>query len=236
MRIIIITSFIFLGLTSCPYKQQKVVKVLETSNLDAAYKNYGIDVSHYQGDINWNKVKTYKNKPIKFIYVKSTEGATWQDPKYQKNINGAKGTNIPVGCYHYFRTTSNPKSQFKNFMKTINKNDLSLVPMVDLEERKNWDKKTYHKNLKIFLKLIEDEFEKKPIIYTVNSFYNANLAGQYKDYKFFIGRYSKHEPNMKDKSKWYIWQFTEKGVVSGIPKKVDVDVLNSGQDIKDIMI
>lgn len=233
MRIIIIASFIFLGLVSCPHKQHTVVEV---NPISVNYDSYGIDISHYQGDIDWSKVKTYDDKPIEFIYVKATEGTTWKDDKYHKNIDGAKTTNIPVGSYHYFRTTSDPKTQFANFMKTISKSDQDLVPMVDLEERRHWDKKTYHKNLKIFLRLVEDEFGKKPLIYTVNSFYNTNLSGKYKGYKFLIGRYSRNEPNMRDHSKWYIWQFTEKGRVDGISENVDIDVFNSKETIKDILM
>ena len=74
------------------------------------------------------------------------------------------------------------------------------------------------------------------MIYTVNSFYNRNLAFKYKKYKFLIGRYGKNEPLLKDGNRWKIWQFSESGKVKGIPKKVDIDVLNSKYEIKDLIL
>ena len=197
-------------------------------------KIFGIDVSHHQGDINWNKVKKWKDKSIQFVYIKATEGATYVDKTYEKNFKGAKEQKILTGSYHYFRTTSSVKDQFKNFIQTISKEDQDLIPLIDVEEKKNWNKKEFHKNFKEFLGLIENHFGQKPMIYTVNSFYNINLSGKYNDYHFLIARYGKNSPNMRDKSNWTIWQFSETGKVDGIPKLVDIDVINSKFSLSDI--
>jgi lysozyme len=197
-------------------------------------KIFGIDVSHHQGDINWNKVKKWKDKSIQFVYIKATEGATYVDKTYEKNFKGAKEQKILTGSYHYFRTTSSVKDQFKNFIQTISKEDQDLIPMIDVEEKKNWNNKEFHKNFKEFLGLIENHFGQKPMIYTVNSFYNINLSGKYNDYHFLIARYGKNSPNMRDKSNWTIWQFSETGKVDGIPKLVDIDVINSKFSLSDI--
>ncbi|MBT6513846.1 MAG: glycosyl hydrolase family 25 [Crocinitomicaceae bacterium] len=199
-------------------------------------KVIGIDISHHQGNIDWSEVSTWDDQPIQFIYMKATEGATYQDPKYKTYMKEAKEQDIPIGSYHYFRTSSEPREQFENFMKVIDKNEQDLVPMVDVEEIKHWNSKTYHKNLKLFLKLVEDEFGKKPIIYTVNSFYNHHLSNKYDEYEFLIGRYGKNSPNMRDKKQWFAWQFSESGKVKGIPKAVDIDVLNEGVSLKSIQL
>ena len=197
-------------------------------------KIFGIDVSHHQGNINWNKVKKWEDKSIQFAYIKATEGATLVDKTYEKNFKGAKEQKILTGSYHYFRTTSSVKDQFKNFIQTISKEDQDLIPMIDVEEKKNWNNTEFHKNFKEFLGLIENHFGQKPMIYTVNSFYNINLSGKYNDYHFLIGRYGKNSPNMRDKSNWTIWQFSETGKVDGIPKMVDIDVINSKFSLSDI--
>lgn len=90
----------------------------------------GIDVSHHQGDINWNKVA---KEPIGFVYIKATEGETYVDSKFKKNIVGAKKVGLPVGVYHYFRMTSGAHKQFKNFYNTVKKYKIDLIPMVDVE-------------------------------------------------------------------------------------------------------
>lgn len=102
--------------------------------------------------------------------------------------------------YHYFRTTSSVESQFKNFIKTVDKSKQDLIPLIDAEERANWSNKEFHKNFQEFLDMVKNYFGKKPMIYTVNSFYNLNLSGKYKKYHFLIGRYGENPPNMRDKT------------------------------------
>jgi lysozyme len=107
---------------------------------------------------------------------------------------------------------------------------------VDVEEKKEWDLATFHKNFKLFLNLVEGHFGKKPMIYTVNSFYNKYLAGNYKDYHFLIGRYDENQPFMKDDHRWTIWQFTDEATVEGIPKPVDIDVLNPEIKFEELLL
>ena len=197
---------------------------------------YGIDVSHHQGKIEWEKVKKWKNKKLDFVYIKATEGATYIDRTYKTNIKEAKENDFLVGSYHYFRTTSSIENQFQNFIKTIDKSKQDLIPLIDVEEKTNWTNKEFHKNFKAFLNMVENYFGQKPMIYTVNSFYNLNLSGKYKEYHFLIGRYGENAPNMRDKTSWTIWQFSETGKVEGIPKYVDIDVLNNKYNLQDLLI
>jgi lysozyme len=197
---------------------------------------YGIDISHHQGKIDWAKVNNWEGHKINFVYIKATEGATFIDHMYESNIKGARENGFLIGSYHYFRTTSSPEKQFNNFITVVDKDLQDLIPLIDVEERKYWNSKTFHSNFQQFLDLVEDHFGKKPMIYTVNSFYNKNLAFKYRKYKFLIGRYGKNEPLMKDGKNWTMWQFSETGKVKGIPKKVDIDVLNYKYDVVDLVL
>jgi lysozyme len=197
---------------------------------------YGIDVSHHQGKIDWENVRVWNGKKIEFVYIKATEGATFVDKSYQDNFNGANNNNMLVGAYHYFRTTSTIEEQFENFINNVDKTKQDLIPLIDVEEKKNWNNALFHKNLQAFLNLVEAHFGKKPMIYTVNSFYNLHLSGKYKSYYFLIGRYGKNPPNMRDKSNWTIWQFSETGSVNGITKPVDINVLNTKYKLADIRL
>ena len=207
-----------------------------TKSNDLVGEIYGIDVSHHQGKIEWGKVKKWKNKKLDFVYIKATEGATYIDKTYKTNIKEAKENDFLVGSYHYFRTTSSIENQFQNFIKTIDKSEQDLIPLIDVEEKTNWTNKEFHKNFKAFLNMVENYFGQKPMIYTVNSFYNLNLSGKYKEYHFLIGRYGENAPNMRDKTSWTIWQFSETGKVEGIPKDVDIDVLNEKYNLQDLLI
>ncbi|OYT15775.1 MAG: glycosyl hydrolase family 25, partial [Bacteroidetes bacterium 4572_77] len=196
----------------------------KSKSIDLVGRIYGIDVSHHQGKIDWTKVKKWKNKNISFVYIKATEGATYIDKTYKINFKEARENGLLVGSYHYFRTSSSVENQFENFINTVDKSKQDIIPLIDVEEKRNWSNKEFHKNFKNFLTMVEDHFGKKPMIYTVNSFYNVHLSGKYKSYHFLIGRYGENAPNMRDKTDWTIWQFSETGEVNGIPKYVDIDV------------
>ena len=204
--------------------------------VDEIGDTYGIDISHHQGDIDWSKLDKWEDKKISFIYIKATEGATYTDNKYQQNFEEAKRHNFAVGSYHYFRTTSDINDQFDHFIKTVDKSTQDLIPLIDIEEKKNWGDAEFHKNLQVFLDMVEKHFGAKPMIYTVNSFYNNYLSGKYNKYHFLIGRYGENEPNMRDDSNWTVWQFSETGKVDGIPKNVDIDIINKKYNLDDILL
>lgn len=197
---------------------------------------FGIDISNHQGEIDWSAVKEWDGKKLSFVYIKATEGATFIDKRYTQNFRQARQNNLLVGSYHYFRTTSEPKNQFENFTAVVKRDDQDLIPLVDVEEMKQWSTDEFHQKFNEFLRLVENHFGRKPMIYTVNSFYNRYLAGRYKDYPVFIGRYGKNSPAMKDMRDWTIWQFSESGRITGIQKPVDLDLLNSNWKLDDLRL
>jgi lysozyme len=92
--------------------------VIDDNTIDASSVIYdGIDVSNYQRDIDWRA--TAKDKNIKFVYVKATEGANHKQHRYIYNIENARKHGIKVGSYHFFRTTSSVESQFRNFISIV---------------------------------------------------------------------------------------------------------------------
>lgn len=212
-----------------------IVVALTSAKLPENGSAIGIDVSHHQKTIDWSKVKTWNGHPIQFVYVKATEGATYQDNTYKYNFYEAKKHGNKVGSYHYFRTSSSVEDQFNNLIRNVKKSDQDLIPLIDVEEKRNWDSKTFHKNLKKFLVMVEKHYGKKPMIYCVNSFYNRHLSYGYKDYRFMVGRYGKNSPNMK-RGAWTIWQFSESGKIDGIKKSVDIDRFQRNIKLKNILL
>lgn len=196
----------------------------------------GIDVSHYQGTIDWDKVTHYENNPIKFVYVKATEGSNIKDECYERNLTLAKEKGLLVGSYHYFTSRSSAEEQFENFKQTANKERQDLIPVVDIEECRYWTQDVFHKNLQVFLNEVEAHYGKKPVIYTYASFYNNYLVDRYKEYKIFIAQYGEGNPELSDGNNWHIWQFTRRGRIDGIRGNVDVNAINPGCDNKDILL
>lgn len=180
---------------------------------------YGIDVSRYQGYIDWQTVKTDKN--VNYVYLKATEGASLVDVTYRYNLTEARKAGLKVGCYHFFSPTVDPETQFKNFTSTVNLDEQDLIPIIDVEIIGKGSAQRFCKRLIHFLHMVEEHYGIRPIIYTSNNFYNKYLAGKYMDYKYMIARYAEDIPELTDDIQFVMWQFTANGRIKGINGPVD---------------
>lgn len=198
---------------------------------DKKQDSFGIDISHHNGKINWKQVPD-----VEFVYIKATEGATYVDPMYQQNIKGARAKKLRVGAYHYFRTTNSVQKQFENYKKHVKKSDIDLIPMVDVEECKKWSTVQFQDSLMRFIQLVKSYYGKAPMIYSVNTFYNRYCAPRFNKYYLMIGRYGSEEPFIKGRGTYTIWQKSQTGKLSGIPKNVDIDIFREGVQIDDILL
>ncbi|MGN0214036.1 MAG: glycoside hydrolase family 25 protein [Muribaculaceae bacterium] len=194
----------------------------------------GIDVSKYQGDIDWEAIA--RNKNIKFAYIKATEGATYVDPRFEENISQALKHGVKVGCYHFFRTTSTVADQFENMKQYVRRDEQSLVPMIDVESMGKWNQQQLVDSLHAFAVMIYEHYKVAPIIYTYVNFYNRHLSGRFTNYPLFIARYTETEPELNDGTKYVIWQYTERGRVNGIKGNVDLSRFGNGYSVHDISI
>ena len=182
----------------------------------------GIDVSNHNGSINWEKVSS-DDKGISFVYIKSTEGATYSDPRFLENAKGAAAAGLHVGAYHYFRMTSSAHDQFINFKRALDAVPFDLIPMVDVETRDKKPVSEFRDSLSVFIGLIENTYGIHPAIYGTNRSY-SELCGNHFDemYPLYIGRYGTSVPVVPGKSHYTVWQYSEKGRVDGIEKNVDL--------------
>ncbi len=192
---------------------------------------FGIDISHHNGNVNWKQVSI-----VEFVYIKATEGATYVDPMFQHNLKGAKANNQRVGAYHYFRTSSSVQSQFNNYKKHVKKDDIDIIPMVDVEECKKWSTVQFQDSLMRFIELVKVHYGKAPMIYSVNTFYNKYCAPKFNNYHLMIGRYGNEKPFIKGEGTYTIWQKSQTGKLKGISRTVDIDVFHPNHSINDIMM
>ena len=91
---------------------------------------HGIDISHHQGNIDWDILK---QQNIQFIYMKATEGQDWVDPKFKLFWESANQKQMKVGAYHFYRFCKTGISQANHFIATVPKNEGSLPHVIDLE-------------------------------------------------------------------------------------------------------
>lgn len=179
---------------------------------------FGIDISHYQGKIDWSEMRT-SHHPIEYVFIRSTMGVNGKDMHYKRNWKNAKKYNYIRGAYHYYRPNENSTKQFNNFKSVVNLEDGDFVPILDIEKESKYGRKKLLEGVLNWLKLAEEEYGVKPMIYTGLTFYQHVLKGYVDDYPLWIAAYSgKHR--LKG-VKWNFHQFTEKVSVKGIRTTVD---------------
>lgn len=194
----------------------------------------GIDVSKHQGKINWEKVAS--DRSIKFVYIKATEGRSLLDKRYKTNIAGARKAGLKVGSYHFFKANRTARDQFEHIRKHVRKSDQDLIPMIDVEASgcRGASRAQLQKTLGELMELMRKEYGKYPLVYSQYRFYNEKLAPEFNRYYIFIARYSSKEPELRGGGLYNIWQYSERGRVSGISGHVDLDRLCNGTRLGDI--
>lgn len=189
----------------------------------AKYTIHGIDVSHHQGNIEWEQIN---KKKVKFVYIKATEGRNYQDDKFLFNWQGAREKDLFVGAYHFFTFCKSGKEQAENFIKTVPNEPDSLPPVIDLEFlgncKNNKTKEEVIEDIRIMEKMLSEHYNKKTIFYTTKEFYKNYLMGSsFKNELWFRDVFK--EPKIKD-GKIVFWQYWHHGRLDGIETPVDLNV------------
>ncbi|WP_258297841.1 GH25 family lysozyme [Paenibacillus peoriae] len=188
----------------------------------------GIDVSRYQGKIDWKAVKA---DGISFAFIKASQGQRYVDPTFITNAKGAKAAGVLLGAYHFLDATSvdAAKGEARHFADVLDQvggaKALDLPAVMDYENNPGNLSKTLISAVALaFLIELERLTGRKPIIYTGNAFaanFNASLGG----YPLWIARYSdtRVPSDTVTWKRWDIWQYSDSGKVVGIKGNVDMN-------------
>ncbi len=194
-------------------------------------KLMGIDVSNHQGMIDWNFVAQYG---VQFAFIKATEGGTYQDLFYEKNMRAARTAGIPAGAYHFFRPKGPVALQLKNFLNIVKSSQAGdLPPVLDLEVPNDWGHFKVHERVELvqeFLTGVEQALGRNPIIYMSASF-SADIldeAEMLKDYPLWVAHHTTAPKPWVPKpwTFWTFWQHSDKGTINGINGSVDLNWFN----------
>lgn len=208
---------------------------IRTSNarINSKYKE-GIDVSHYQGNIDWDAV--VGGTPISYVYLKATEGASLVDDTYQRNLEEARRVGLSVGSYHFYRPNVDWKKQFDNMTSVVKSDNQDLVPIIDIEHRGSVSEETFIADLRSFIEKVTEYYGKKPLLYTYHNFYNRYLQGEFTDYHFMIARYRSDSPTLNDGKDYIMWQYTSTGSIPGIRGHVDRSKIMGNYSLNQVMM
>ncbi|TWK39685.1 hypothetical protein CHCC20347_4441 [Bacillus paralicheniformis] len=179
----------------------------------------GIDVSHWQGNINWKKVA---GDGIKFAFIKATEGTTLKDNKFETNVSGANAAGIKTGAYHFarFGSKSEALEEARFFLSVVKKVSLSYPLVLDLEvNQRNVGKSVLTDAAVAFLREVE-KAGYFAMIYSGKSFLENCLdESKLKPFALWVARYNKKLGRDAD-----IWQYSDCGKVAGISGNVDMNI------------
>jgi lysozyme len=186
---------------------------------------HGIDVSKWQGKINWASVA---DAGTQFAFIKATEGGDHIDERFLENWYGAKQNGVPRGAYHFMFWCRPAIDQARWFKQNVPADPGAMPPVLDVEwngESKKCPFKVDREKALSMIRTMLHEMErhtgKRPIIYTDITFHADILEGELLDYPHWI-RSTAAEPHVRYRDRrWTMWQYTTTGRVPGIKGDVD---------------
>lgn len=187
----------------------------------------GIDVSHYQEEIDWDKVagSTLDGDPVSFVFIKATEGKTILDEYFVYNYASARKQGMIRGAYHVFSSKSSAQEQAEFFCNVVELKERDLFPVLDIEQLGSYTPEALREGILDWMNIVEKHFGVTPILYTSYKFKTRYLNGpEFDKYPYWIAHYYVSE--LEYTGDWKFWQHTDKGTVDGIDGDVDIDVFN----------
>ncbi len=181
----------------------------------------GIDVSRWQGTINFQEVA---NSGIDIVYIKATQGTTYVSPLFEEQYTNARNNGLKIGFYHYVtaRTVEQARNEAQFFASKISGKQVDCKLAMDFEEFGNLSTQEINAIGLAFIKRLE-EITNKPVVvysntYTARTIWNGEIT----NYPLWVAEYGVSRP--EDNGKWNTyegWQYTNMGNISGINGNVD---------------
>jgi lysozyme len=170
----------------------------------------GIDVSRWQGDINWFAVGASQ---VRFAFVKATEGSSSVDRKFAENWRAAREVGLFRGAYHFARPGGDPETQAAHFAATVGEQDVrDLPPVLDLEETDGHGPRHVLQWAEAFLRKAESLFRRQLILYT-GGFWRFQLGNPdvpfFRQRKLWLAAYSQKPVVPASWQDWTFWQFSD---------------------------
>ncbi|UIJ83147.1 GH25 family lysozyme [Rhizobium leguminosarum] len=216
---------------------------LKVFNPPESYAIHGIDISQ------WNKVdwRRLSPKEVGFAYIRAT-GISGTDRSFLGNWNEARRRGFVRGAYHYFGVCEDPKKQFERIASVVktSKGDLPVAVDVDwpplLDKQKTCaaaiGKERVASNVETLLRLLEEHYGRKPVLYGNKDVFNDLLSGRSDTYPIWFGERDKPAPEAKlgGNRSWSLWQYTERKKITGISGPTDGSVFHgTPQEFSDFL-
>jgi lysozyme len=189
----------------------------------------GIDVSRWQGEPNWSKVKA---AGIRFVIAKATQGNATVDPQYARNRARLRAKRLPFTAYHYAVPDATPGdavSEADHFVGTAQLDGRNLLPVLDLELHNDLGPDELSAWAREWLARVEERLGVKAIIYTKAAFWVERMGDTtwFADngFRLWIAHWNVDSPSVPAAGwggrGWTLWQHAVLAGLPGIKGKVD---------------
>ncbi len=235
--IFLLLSLIFI-ITSCGEDEDPEDRLFNQLPIEVKYCAgtnivHGIDVSKWQGDIDWNKVAQEGHK---FAFIRVSDGLNYIDSKFPYNWSEARRVGIIRGAYQFFRPNLDADQQAQlllDKMGALEEGD--LPPVIDVEDTGGLSPTEVSNQVGKWINYVESRIGIKPIIYSGYYFWKDNVKslafGEYYLWEPWYNDYQTFCPTVPDPwTKWTFWQWTSSGTVSGISGDVDRNIFDGNLD------
>ncbi len=191
------------------------------------YMVHGVDVSKWQGDVDWNAVRT---SGASFAFIKATEGADHSDDMFLANWRAAAAAGMPRGAYHFYYFCRTANEQAAWFIRNVPKERGSLPPVLDME----WNHQSrtcpqrpapqvVRAEMDAYLNAVERHYGRRPVIYVTPDFYAENELWRMAGEAFWLRSVANHPSVVYPGQDWHFWQYTGTGMVPGIAGRADIN-------------
>ncbi|MFD1914486.1 GH25 family lysozyme [Halodurantibacterium flavum] len=191
-----------------------------------AYPIHGIDVSRWQGSIDWRSVQ---GAGVSFAFIKATEGGDHADPMFRTYWEESRAAGIPRGAYHFYYFCRSAEENARWFIANVPRERGALPPVLDMEwtRSRNCPQRPpgaiVRAEAERFLDIVGRHYGQRPIIYTTVDFYRDTGIGTLRNTEFWLRSVADHPGTVYGGREWVFWQYTGTGVVPGIRGPVDIN-------------
>lgn len=199
-----------------------IIIFLPTSCLATTFQ--GIDVSDWQGYIDYSEVK---NAGIEVVYIKASQGNSIVDPYFKTNYNNAKANGLKVGLYHFLTatTTQEAENQAQYFASVISGTSPDCKLAMDFEVFNGLSNSEINKISFAFLRKVQEITGKEVIVYSdASNARNTFSQALANTYPLWVAEYGVSSPNTGNWASYEGFQYSDKGTISGINGFTDLDI------------
>lgn len=199
-----------------------------TGRAPSAYAVHGLDVSRWQGSIDWRRAR---DAGISFVFIKATEGVEELDPMFDTHRAGAEQAGIPWAGYHFYYFCAPAEEQARWFIRNVPRRAGGLPHVLDMEWnahsptcRLRPEGAVVRAEARRFLDILEAHYGQRPILYTSVDFWEDTDIGRLSGTRFWLRSVTAHPGEKYPGARWDFWQYTGTGLVPGVAGKVDINV------------